>query len=132
MFGLLKRKEAKEEFDKISKAFKDMKKDMISKKEIELMIKEAILDVKETSLYEPIIREPTPRTSRTKLRKKADKILDKAEICSEMANLLKEGYSSKEVFDIIVNQKQLIKHTCFYKYMKIVREQVREVHEPTP
>jgi len=125
------KKEIKKEFEKISRAFKkrdsdiqEIRKEIISKKEVELMIKEEILKIK-ADMFK--VREIGSRTPRTAIRKKADKMLDKAEILSEMANLSKKGYSTTEMFNIIVNEKQLCKKTCFYKYMKKVREQFAEV-----
>ena len=120
MFGLLTRKQAELEFCKISQGFKELKKDIVSKKEIELMIKEAVLDLKTNQFAK--LREVNPHTPRTKRRTKVNKLLDKAEILSEMSNLLKKGLSSGEVFNIIVDDKQLIKKTCFFKYLKAIRE----------
>ena len=73
-------------------------------------------------LYE--LREPTPRTSRTTMRKKADKILNKVEIMQEIASLLQKGLSTEEIHQVIVIQKALIKKTCFYKYLKLVRQNI--------
>jgi len=125
------RKQIKKELEKIAEAFrkrdedlKEVKKEIVSKKEIELMIKEAVLEIK-ADMFK--VREKGSRTPRTVMRKKAEKILDKAEILSEMANLSKKGHSTTEMFNLIVNEKQLCKKTCFYKYMKKVREQIAEV-----
>jgi len=121
------KKEVKKEFEKIKGSFKkrdskidDLKKEIVSKKEIELMIKEAVLDLKASQLNK--LREVNPRTPRTKRRTKVNKLLDRAEIMSEMLNLSKKGYSTGEIYNIIVEEKQLIKKTCFFKYMKLIRE----------
>ena len=115
MFGL--RKQINKELKKISQSFKDIKKDMITKDKIDLMIREAFdrerLKFREVSLQ-------TPRTSK---RKKADKLLDKAEIMSEISSMLKNGLSTTEIHHQIVEFKGYCKKTCFYKYMKAVREQ---------
>ena len=125
----------KKEFKKISNSFNKFKKDiselttltknnqsqikeLISKKEVDLMIREAILKVQSTPF-----REPISHTPRTPMRKKADKILNKVEIMREIASLLQKGLSTEDIHNIIVNEKMLIKKTCFYKYLKIVREQ---------
>ncbi len=117
MFGLLTRKQAEKEFCKIAQGFKDLKKEIVMRREIELMIENVILKNKNEI---PQINSRTPRTQR---RKKADKLLDKAELLSEMANLSKNGHSTQEMFNIIVEQKQLCKKTCFYKYLKKVHEE---------
>ncbi len=142
MFWFLTKKQAKKEFKKIGDSFnkfkseiteltsqslnnrvlieknKDDIKEFISKKEIDLMIREAL--IKEAILGSS---QTIPQTPRTQMRKKADKMLNRAEILSEMANLSNKGYSTQEMFNIIVNQKQIIKKTCFYKYLKKIREQ---------
>lgn len=119
VFGLFKRKDAKEEFNKISNSFKEIKKNLVPRKEIELLIENAILKIKETPQTIP----------RTKLRKKVSVLLDKAEIMQEIKDMEQKGISTNDMFNIIVNQKKLIKKTCFYKYLKIIREQVPELHE---
>ena len=117
MFGLLTKKQAEKEFCKIAQGFKDLKKDIVARSEIELLIENAILKNNK-------VRELNPRTSRTTMRKKADKLLDKVEIMREIASMEKQGHSTQEMFNIIVEEKQLIKKTCFYKYLKKVREQI--------
>ena len=116
MFGLLTRKQAEKEFNKISQGFKDIKKDMISKDKIDLMIREAF-DRERIKIHEQI-----PRTPQTQRRTKVNKLLDRAEIMQEMASLEQKGLTTGEIYSIIVDEKQLIKKTCFFKYMKIVRE----------
>ncbi len=144
MFWLLTKKHFKKESNKISKSFDKVdkalteltsqslnnriqidsnKESIVSRHEIDLMIRERMLE----------LREPTSRTTRTKetnLRKKANKILDKVEIMREMASLLQKGLSTTEIQNIIVNEKSLIKKTCFFKYIKLVREQTNELREP--
>ena len=114
------KKEVKKEFIKIKNSFKKRDSKILAleknlndlKKEIELIYK---------------LREPTPRTlertPQTAIRRKANKILNKVEIMQEINSLLKKGLSTTEIYEIIVNQKALIKKTCFFKYIKVVREQ---------
>ncbi len=116
MFGLITRKQAEKEFNKISQGFKDIKKDIVSKDKIDLMIREAF-DRERIKLH-----EQTPRTPQTKRRTKVNKILDRAEIMQEIASLEQKGLTTGEIYNIIVDEKQLIKKTCFFKYMKIIRE----------
>lgn len=125
------KKEINKSFDKIKSHFSELvaqsldnrilieenKSNIVSRKEIELMIREAILNIKEST---PRTKTRTPRTS---LRKKAEKILNKVEIMQEIKSLINKGLSTNEVYNIIVLEKQLIKKTCFFKYIKIVREQ---------
>ena len=145
MFWLLTKKTFKKEsnkisksFDKVDKALTDLtsqsinnrvlidsnKESIVSRHEIDLMIRERMLELREYT-------SQTPRTQETNLRKKANKILDKAEIMREMASLLQKGLSTTEIQNIIVNDKCLIKKTCFFKYIKLVREQIHELHEPS-
>ncbi len=88
--------------------------DPISEREVKVLIKEEMLQV----------REPIKIIPRTKKRIKADKILNKIEIMQEIASMLQKGLSTAEIHNIVVLQKSLIKKTCFYKYLKEVREQL--------
>ena len=134
----------KKEFKKISNSFNKFRKEiselttlsqsnqesikeLISKKEVDLMIREAILRVQSTPF-----REPIRTTPRTPMRKKADKILNKVEIMREIASLLQKGLSTEDIHNNIVNVKMLCKKTCFYKYLKEVREQSAELREQQP
>ncbi|KKK55639.1 hypothetical protein LCGC14_3072530 [marine sediment metagenome] len=99
----------------------ELREQVVSKKEIELMIREGILEV----------REPTPQTSRTTTRtspqtnkrKKANKLLDKMEIMAEIASMEETGTATSDIFNEIVTMRGLCRKTCFYKYLKIVRGQ---------
>ena len=64
----------------------------------------------------------SPREETTKIRKKVNRLLNKAEIMQEIRDMEQQGLSTMEMQDIIVTQKQLIKKTCFYKYLKLVRQ----------
>ena len=124
MFWLATKKGVKKSFKKLKEEIKELKQDIISKKEVDLMIREAILKVQSQAVSPSLtIREQTPRSSRTPLRKKADKLLNKVEIMREIGSLLQNGHSTTEIHNIIVNEKALIKKTCFYKYLSKVREQ---------
>jgi len=126
------KKEVKKEFKKIFDSFKkrdlridnqdkninELKEQIVSKDMIKLMIENEILKVREVSVR---TSRTTPRTA---IRKKADKLLNKAEICSEIASMLQKGLNTNEVHHQIVEVKMLCKKTCFFKYLKIVREQI--------
>jgi len=112
------KKDLKKEQKKIKAAFKELRGEVVSKKEIELMIREGIL----------VVRELTPRTPRTTprttARKKADKLLDKVEIMREIASMEELGTGTNDIFKEIVTIRGLCRKTCFYKYLKLVRERV--------
>ena len=95
----------------------DLKDKVVSKKEIDLMIREAVVKIKEET---PRSISQSPQTA---IRRKANKILNRVEIMQEMASLLQKGLSTTEMYNIIVNEKMLIKKTCFFKYIKIIRAQ---------
>ncbi len=84
-----------------------------------LMNKEQTNEVREVVSQTP---HTTPRTTRTPLRMKADRLLDKAELMNEINSMIVKGLSTTEMYNLIVDEKQLIKKTCFFKYLKLVRE----------
>ena len=137
MFWLLTKKQFRKESKKISQSFLQHN-NSIAELTSQSLNNRILIENLEKRLTERMdrlceLRELTPRTPRTKttnLRKKANKILDKAEICSEIASLLQKGLSTTEIQNIIVNEKSLIKKTCFFKYIKLVREQTHELREP--
>ena len=88
---------------------------MISKDKIDLMIREAF-DRERLK-----VREPTPRTPQTKIRKKVNVLLNKAEIMQEIRDMEQKGLSTTEMYQEMVNIKKLCKKSCFFKYLKIVR-----------
>ena len=117
------KKAVKKEFSKIAQSFlkrdlkiQELREDLVPRKEIELMIENAALKAK------PQLREHARTTPRTNKRKKADRLLDKAEICSEIGSLLQKGLSTTEIQHDIVEKRALCKKTCFYKYLRLVRE----------
>jgi len=120
MWGLLSKKRFREEMMKIANSFKsrdkeisELRANIVSKDTIKLMIENEILKV----------HKPVQTSARTAKRKKADRILDKAEIMHEIASMLQKGLSTNEAYNQIVNVKKLCGRTCFFKYLKIVREQ---------
>ena len=111
MFGLLTRKQAEKEFCKIAQGFKDIKQDITSRSEIELMIENKILK----------LREVSSQTLQTPIRKKVNRLLNKAEIMQEIALNEEKGLSTMEMYDIVVSEKKMCKKSCFFKHLKIVR-----------
>ena len=110
------KKKVRKSFKKIRNQIKHLQKNSVNKKQVEKMIKEAL----QTPRINPRLIEQAPQTA---IRRKANKILNRVEIMQEMSSLLKQGLSTGEILQIIVNEKMLIKKTCFFKYMKIIREQ---------
>ncbi|MBA7617558.1 hypothetical protein ES703_24873 [subsurface metagenome] len=102
-------KKGESDQDKKLAEFKD---NIVPKAEIKLMIENEILNV----------QGHTPQTPRTPMRKKADKLLNKAEIMHEIGSMLLKGLSTTEACNQLVNIKQLCRKSCFFKYLKIVRE----------
>ena len=106
MLWLVTKKELKKERDKIKRSFKkrdlrfkELKNIIVSKKEIELMIKEEILKLRELRVLR-VLTTPNPKTieaikeTKTIIRKKAEKLLDIAEIRHEIGLLVKKDYST--------------------------------------
>ena len=140
MLWLVTKKELKKERDKIKRSFKkrdlrfkELKNIIVSKKEIELMIKEEILKLRELRVLR-VLTTPNPKTieaikeTKTIIRKKAEKLLDIAEIRHEIGLLVKKDYSTSYIHNQIVEVKQLCKKSCFFKYLK----EVRGLRKPTP
>ncbi len=116
MFGFTNKKRLKRSLEKIKEEIKDLKKDIVSKSEIELIIENKILK----------LREANPQTSQTPIRKRVNKLLNKAEIMQEIRTLEQQGLSTTEAYDQIVNIKGLCRKSCFYKYLKIVRGNIAQ------
>ncbi len=147
MWWLVTKKQIKAELRKIVNSFRQSKKDIkdlghelatlkdtqISKREIDLMIREAMLKTPESAFHTPQTTSQTPQRtpSRTLIRKKADRLLDKAEIMAEIRSMLEKGHTTTEAYDQIVSIRGLCRKTCFFKYLKEVRNQKPELHEQT-
>ena len=117
-----KKKLQTKEIEVLKDMIKELGSKVISKQEVELLIEEKLLKVHG-------VREPSTRTSRTPMRKKVEKMLTKAEIIQEIKNLIDKDYSTTEARYRIVSVLKLCKRTCFYKYLKLVREKSPQVRE---
>ncbi len=117
MFWIKTIKQVKKELKKIARAFL-LRDEKILNNQERINKLEGALAILTNSANQ------TSRTPQTAIRRKANKILNKVEIMQEMASLLHQGLSTTEIQEIIVIKKSLIKKTCFFKYMKIVREQL--------
>ena len=133
------KKEVKKEFEKIFKAFKkrdddieDIKKDLVSKKEIELMIKEAVIDLKlQFGQYsEPKSEhrsEPNKKGHFERVMiKKANKTRPEV-IKQAIRGLLDRDLKTTDIYNTIVNEKKLCGKTQFYHYLSLVRSEVRTI-----
>ncbi len=128
MSGSLSIKQAKEEFKKIANAFRErdkkiltLKNDITSKNEMYLMIKKALRE----QLREVTTRSTSPNQLKP-MQKRVLKRLDTAKIMKAIHSYIQEGYRTNQIKDEIINRFG-IKPTCFFKYLKALREQLREV-----
>jgi len=127
----------KREFSKIKKSFEERDKiisekanmhehellkqelnNKISKKEVEEMIKLAINEVRAE------LREPAPRTKLKSDEKKVLKKLDTLKLANAIASCIKQGYSTTQAKDEIM-QRFEIKKTCFFEHYRLVRDKMR-------
>lgn len=79
-----------------------------------------------------VLREPTtpitPRSNLKNIEKKVLKRLDSIQLQKAISRYIEDGYKTNQIKEEIINRFN-IKQTCFYKYLKLVRQQLRE---PTP
>ena len=108
-----------EAFNKVKKDIKDLSEMIISKKEIELMIREAMLMVQS----EPN-SEPNQNHFNKMILQEAKKTRPEA-IKHIIRMYLHEGKRTKDIFKLIVEEKQLISKTQFYHYLTLVRTELR-------
>ncbi len=120
MFWIKTIKQIKKELKKIAEAFRFRDEKIFNNQERINRLEGALAILMSKSA---VVHEQPARTPPTAIRRRANKILNKVEIMQEMASLLHQGLSTTEIHNIIVNEKALIKKTCFFKYIKIVREQ---------
>ena len=70
------------------------------------------------------VRETTPQGS-PKVSAILKKKLSKLTIIAEINELVKRGLVTTKIYEIIVQDRAICKKTCFYKYLKLVRAEVR-------
>ena len=78
---------------------------------------------KEFALLREQLREPTTRSS---IEKRIKKRIDDVKLMKAISSCIKEGYTTNHIRDDIIARFG-IKTTCFFKYLKLVREQLRVV-----
>jgi len=142
-FGIASKKEVKKEFKKISDSFKvrdkflkEIKDNIISKKEIGLMIKEAVLDLKvQFSMKSEPKSEPNQKKAIKQFERviyqRAKKMRPEA-IKQTIKGLLQTELKTTDIYKEIVENKRLCGKTQFYHYLSLVRNEVRALVRTEP
>jgi hypothetical protein len=135
MWFIPTKKEVKKEFDKIKGSFKDrdkeisslkekvedLKKEIVCRKEIELMIKEYLV---QSEPYSELKSEPNQSNYERVMVKKAIKTRPEA-LKQAIRGLIERDMRTIDIFKIIVEEKRLISKTQFYHYLSLVRNELR-------
>ena len=143
MWWLLSKKKFKRELEKIttcfkkrdlsiednSKEIKEIKKDLISKKEEDLMIRETILKVQYEPNYEVKSEPDKQKNFERVILKKANKTRPEV-IKQAIRGLIARDMRTTDIFNIIVEEKKLVGKTQFYHYLTLVRGEVRSEIRP--
>lgn len=136
------KKEIKKSFSKIkssiteltSQSFKQQilieknKEDIVSRKEIDLMIREAILKVQSAPntapnselLTEPIKEKHFDKVVLLNANKTRPDIIKQA-----IRGLLEKGLRTTDIFNIIVTEKKIVGKTQFYHYLTLIKSELR-------
>ena len=119
MFGLLTRKQAEKEFCKIAQGFKDLKKEITPRSEINLLIENAIL--KNKSLQVSI----SPKKSYNKIETKVINRIRKSKKSLVMSEIkkLEPSMSVIDMYEDIVLSKGLCSKATFYRYVASLKSQ---------
>ena len=144
------RKQIKKELEKIrdsfkkrdeligsqDKAIKEIKKEIISKKEVELMIKEAVLDLK---VQFGSMSEPKSEPKQKKAIKQFERViyqrarnLRPEAIKQAIRGLLAKGLTTTDIYRELVVNKNLCGKTQFYHYLSLVRSESPELVRTEP
>jgi len=129
VFGLFKRKEAKEEFNKISDSFKDVTKDLkqvssdvVSNKEKIARLEGAIsvlLSKSQSQISTSVKKSQSNIETKIINRvRRSKKVLVMAEI-----NKLSPSMSVIEMYDVIVLERGLCSKASFYRYIQSLKSQ---------
>ena len=126
------KKELKKILKKITESFKqrdiqinEIKKELVSKKEIDLMIREAILKVQFGQHSEPKSEQQSKRKHfEGVMVKKAIKTRPEL-LKTAIRGLIDRDMRTTDIFKVIVEEKKLISKTQFYHYLSIVRSELR-------
>jgi len=123
----------RKEFKKIYNSFNEVRKeiigkankeDVVSKKEIDLMIREAILKVQ----FIPNPEQNSELNKETHFNKIVMLNANKkrpALIKQSIRGLLEKGLRTTEIFNIVVNEKKIVGKTQFYHYLTLIKSELR-------
>lgn len=129
------KKEIKKEFKKVFDSFKkrddeisELKAGLVSKKEIDLMIREAILKV-QSGQNSGLYSEPKAELKKGKhyertLLKKVIKTRPQV-IKTAIRGLIEKDMNTTNIFNVVVEEKKLCGKTQFYHYLSLVRNELR-------
>ena len=129
-------KKIKESFNKShkdikinSKELKELREQIVSKKEIDLMIREELLKVKSEQHSEPK-SEPNKETHYNKVMiKKAVK--NRPELIKQaIRGLIERDMNTTNIFNAVVLEKKLCGKTQFYHYLSLVKQELRTELRP--
>ena len=134
-FGIASKKEVKKEFKKISDSFKErdtkilkleenidnLKKEIVCRKEIELMIREYLV---QSGTNTKLKSEPNQTNYERVMVKKAIKTRPEA-LKQAIRGCLDKDMRTTDIFKLIVEEKQIISKTQFYHYLSLVKNELR-------
>jgi len=114
---------------KSNEDIKELKNELVSKKEIDLMIREAVLKVQSAQYSEPKSELIKEKHFDKVMLKKAVK--NRPELIKQgIRGLLERGYTTTQIFNVIVKEKKLCGKTQFYHYLSLVKNEVRPELRP--
>lgn len=123
MFGLLTKKQAEKEFCKIAQSFKDLRKEITPRSEINLLIENAIL--KNKSQQVPIIPKKYQDKIETRIMNKVRRS-KKALVLAEISKL-EASMSVIEMYEDIVLTKGICSKASFYRYVASINLKSQEL-----
>lgn len=134
-FGIASKKEVNKEFEKIRDSFKErdskilklnedvegLKKEIVCRKEIELMIREYLV---KSEPYSEHKSEPNQTNYERVMIKRAIKTRPDA-LKQAIRGCLDKEMKTTEIFKLIVEEKKIISKTQFYHYLSLVKNELR-------
>ncbi len=121
MFGIITKKKLKIITDEISKDININKNNISTHSKDIIDMRLLVAELKGMiKVREQVANSPQTTSN---YHKKAKKIADKVQILAEMKKLINKDFSTQEMYNSVVLDKGLCRKTCFYKYLKIIREQ---------
>ena len=108
---------------------KELKNNTISKKEVDLMIREAILKVQSAPNFElhsePLKKKHFDKVVMLKANKNRPDLIKQS-----IRGLIERDLTTTNIFNIVVNEKKIVGKTQFYHYLSIVRAELRTELRP--